>query len=253
MQITFLGTGSSLGVPVLGSNHPVCLSKNPKDKRLRSSILVEWDDYKFIVDCGPDFRQQLLRHHIHKINGIFFTHEHTDHVIGFDEIRALGFRQGSIPIYADDRVIAALKARFSYIFDSEHRYALAPSVSITRVLEEPLHIGEMTIVPIHALHGNLPVLAYRFGAFTYITDAKTIADTEIEKIRGTEILVVNAVRKDPHPSHFNLDEALEFIEGIKPKKAYLTHISHFLGFHDEIEKQLPKNVHLAYDNLKVTL
>lgn len=253
MQITFLGTGSSLGVPVLGSNHPVCLSKNPKDKRLRSSILVEWDEYKFIVDCGPDFRQQLLRHHIHKINGIFFTHEHTDHVIGFDEIRALGFRQGSIPIYADDRVIAALKNRFSYLFDSEHRYALAPSVNITRVLEDPLHIGEMTIIPIHALHGKLPVLAYRFGGFTYITDAKTIADTEIEKILGTEILVVNAVRKDPHPSHFNLDEALEFIESIKPKKAYLTHISHFLGFHDEIEKQLPKNVHLAYDNLKVTL
>ncbi len=252
MQITFLGTGGSLGIPVLGNDDPVCRSTNPKDKRLRTSALIEWEDYKFVIDCGPDFRQQLLTHQVDYISGIFFTHEHTDHVIGFDEVRAFGFRQGTIPIYADHRVIKALKSRFSYIFDPHHRYALAPAVEIHEIINESLKIGGVPIIPIQVLHGKLPILGYRFGDFTYITDAKTVPDQEVEKIKGSQIIVVNAVRKEPHAGHFNLQEALAFIEKINPEKAYITHISHYLGFHDEIERQLPENVHLAYDNLKIT-
>lgn len=253
MKVTFLGTGSSLGIPVLGNDDPVCLSKNPKDKRLRTSALVEWEDYKFVIDCGPDFRQQLLTQNIDTVNGIFFTHEHTDHVIGFDEVRALGFRQGTVPIYADNRVIKALKSRFYYIFDPNRRYALAPTVEINEVDNDSFTFGDLIVTPIHIMHGKLPILGYRFGDFTYITDAKTISDTDVKKIKGTKVLVVNAVRREPHPSHFNLDEAIRFIQKINPKKAYLTHISHYLGFHDEVEKELPENIHLAYDNLTITI
>ncbi|MGB5368889.1 MAG: MBL fold metallo-hydrolase [Flavobacteriaceae bacterium] len=254
MKITFLGTGTSQGIPVIGSKHPVCLSKNPKDKRLRVSVMVSWDDHNIVIDCGPDFRQQMLRHNVSKIDGILFTHEHADHTAGIDDIRPFFFRQGDIPIYAQERVVASLKKRFDYIFADENRYPGAPAVAVHTINKNtPFKIGDVLVVPVEALHNRLSLLGFRMNDFTYLTDVKTMEEKEIEKIIGTKILVVNALREEPHHSHFNLEEALAFVDKVKPQTAYFTHISHLLGFHDEVEKKLPKNVHLAFDNLIIDL
>ncbi len=253
MKITFLGTGTSQGIPVIGSKHPVCLSNDPRDKRLRVSVLLSWDDYNFVIDCGPDFRQQMLRHEISKLDGILFTHEHSDHVMGLDDIRPFFFRQGSIPIYAHERVIRSLRQRFDYILD-ENNYPGVPSVTVHQIENNHCFmIGDRMAIPIEGHHDRLQVFGFRINDFTYLTDMKTIREEEIEKILGTRVLVLNTLRNEPHHSHFNLDEALALIERVKPKTAYLTHISHLLGFHEETEKKLPKDVHLAYDNLAITL
>ncbi|WP_425237290.1 MBL fold metallo-hydrolase [Ulvibacterium sp.] len=254
MRITFLGTGTSQGIPVIGSNHPVCLSEDRKDKRLRVSVLLSWGDYSFVIDCGPDFRQQMLTHEVSKLDGILFTHEHADHTAGIDDIRPFFFRQGDIPIYAHERVIASLKQRFDYIFADANRYPGAPAVEVNLVeKDKPFKIGDTMVMPIEAQHNRLPVLGYRINDFTYLTDVKTIADEELEKIRGSQVLVVNALREEPHHSHFNLREAISFSEKVGAPKTYLTHISHLLGFHEDVEKKLPKGVLLAYDNLVVNL
>ncbi len=254
MKITFLGTGTSQGIPVIGSNHPVCQSIDPKDKRLRVSVLLSWDDYNYVIDCGPDFRQQMLTHKVTKLDGILFTHEHADHTAGIDDIRPYFFRQGDIPIYAHKRVAESLKIRFDYIFADENRYPGAPAVEINHIENNlPFEIGGQLAIPINAYHNRLQVFGFRIMDFTYLTDVKSVEDKEINKIKGTNVLVVNALRKEPHHSHFNLEEALDFIEKVKPEKAYLTHISHLMGFHDEVEKELPKNVHLAFDNLQLNL
>ncbi|MBU2927058.1 MBL fold metallo-hydrolase [Winogradskyella psychrotolerans] len=253
MKITFLGTGTSQGIPIIGSDHPVCLSENPKDKRLRVSVLVEWDDFKFVVDCGPDFRQQMLRAKVSKIDGIIFTHEHADHTMGLDDIRPFFFRQGDIALYAHQRVFKSLEKRFDYIFTTEDKYPGVPSVTTTEITNNPFVVGHLKVVPIEGLHYKLPVFGFRFHKFAYLTDMKTIADSETEKLQNLEVLVVNALRIKPHISHFNLEEALEFIAKVKPKRAYLTHISHLLGFHDDVEQLLPENVFLAYDNLKINI
>ncbi|MEC7265784.1 MAG: MBL fold metallo-hydrolase [Bacteroidota bacterium] len=254
MTITFLGTGTSQGIPVIGSNHPVCLSKDPKDKRLRVSVLVSWDDYNFVVDCGPDFRQQMLLHPIEKLDGILFTHEHADHTAGIDDIRPFFFRQGDIPIYAHQRVINSLKKRFDYIFADENRYPGAPAVQIFEVTKDkPIPLGGLNIIPIEAYHNRLQVFGYRFGEFVYLTDIKKVEEEEIKKMKGAKVLVVNALREEPHHSHFNLEEALEFAELVGADETYFTHISHMLGFHEEVEKQLPPNIHLAYDNLQLKI
>ncbi|WP_298503387.1 MBL fold metallo-hydrolase [uncultured Maribacter sp.] len=254
MKITFLGTGTSQGIPVIGSTHPVCLSDNPKDKRLRVSVLVSWGEYNVVIDCGPDFRQQMLANPIPKLDALLFTHEHSDHVAGLDDIRPFVFRQGDIPIYAHKRVVESLKQRFYYVFTKENRYPGAPSVNINSVENNtPFVVGGIHVIPVEVYHSNLQVFGYRFGDFTYLTDVKTVAEEEIEKIRGSKVLVVNALRKEEHHSHFNLDEALAFVDKVKPEKAYFTHISHLLGFHEEVEKKLPKNVHLAYDNLVISI
>ncbi|SMC52235.1 MBL fold metallo-hydrolase [Cellulophaga tyrosinoxydans] len=254
MTIIFLGTGTSQGIPIIGSNHPVCLSKNPKDKRLRVSVLVSWDNYNYVIDCGPDFRQQMLANPIPKLDGILFTHEHSDHTAGIDDIRPFFFRQGDIPIYAHERVIKALKIRFDYIFADENRYPGAPAVKINRVQNgNSFKVGNTIAIPINVLHNRLQVFGYRIKDFVYLTDVKTVAPEEIKKIKGVKVLVVNALRIEPHHSHFNLEEALAFIKEVNPERAYLTHISHLLGFHDEVEKTLPNNVFLSYDNLKVTI
>lgn len=254
LKITFLGTGTSQGIPVIASDHPVCLSQNPKDKRLRVSIMVSWGNYTFVIDCGPDFRQQMLTHNVTHLDGILFTHEHSDHTAGIDDIRPFFFRQGDIPIYAHDRVLQSLKKRFDYIFAHENRYPGAPSVEVHRIHKgEPFLIGDAEVIPIEASHNRLKVFGFRIKGFTYLTDVKTIKDEELEKIKGSEVLVVNALRKEPHHSHFNLEEALDFVDKVKPKTAYFTHISHLLGFHDEVEKKLPKGIHLAYDNLVVEM
>lgn len=254
MKITFLGTGTSQGIPVIGSEHPVCLSKNPKDKRLRVSVLISWDNLNYVIDCGPDFRQQMLMHRVSHLNGILFTHEHADHTAGIDDIRPFFFMQGDIPIYAHERVLQSLQRRFDYIFADIDRYPGAPAVKVHKVMKnKPFKLGALEVLPIEAAHNRLQVFGYRFGDFAYLTDVKSIKDEEIVKIKGIKILVINALRVKSHHSHFNLAEALVFIEKVKPEKAYLTHISHLLGFHNEVEKELPEGVYLAFDNLVLSV
>ncbi|WP_243472039.1 MBL fold metallo-hydrolase [Winogradskyella sp. MH6] len=253
MKVTFLGTGTSQGIPIIGSTHPVCLSDNPKDKRLRVSVLVEWDNYTYVVDCGPDFRQQMLSANVSKIDGIIFTHEHADHTMGLDDIRPFFFKQGDIDLYAHKRVFKALKKRFDYIFTTKEKYPGVPSVTKHVIKNKPFKLGNLKVVPIDGLHYKLQVFGFRFKDFAYLTDMKTVADEEIEKLQNLEVLVINALREEPHMSHFNLKEALDFIEKVNPKRAYLTHISHDMGFHDEVQQKLPENVFLAYDNLQITI
>lgn len=253
MKVTFLGTGTSQGIPIIGSTHPVCLSENPKDKRLRVSVLVEWDDYVYVIDCGPDFRQQMLNANVSKIDGIVFTHEHADHTMGLDDIRPFFFKQGDIDLYAHKRVFKALKKRFDYIFTSKEKYPGVPSVTKHTIKNKPFKLGNLKVTPIDGLHYKLQVFGFRFKDFAYLTDMKTVADKEIDKLKNLEVLVINALREEPHMSHFNLEEALHFIDKVKPKRAYLTHISHHMGFHDDVQQRLPENVFLAYDNLQITI
>lgn len=253
MKITFLGTGTSQGIPIIGSDHPVCLSEDSKDKRLRVSVLVEWENYSYVVDCGPDFRYQMLRANCKRIDGIIFTHEHSDHVLGLDDIRPFYFRQGNISIYAHKRVLKSLRKRFDYIFETQNKYPGAPTVNVNRIKNKPFRLGNLDVIPVNGLHDKLQVFGYRFNDFAYLTDMKTLKRKEIKKLKGVKILVINALRIEPHRSHFNLEEALQFISDVGPEKAYLTHISHLLGFHEIVEKSLPDNVYLAYDELQITI
>tara|TARA_R110002167_G_scaffold13754_2_gene56578 strand:+ start:6315 stop:7091 length:777 start_codon:yes stop_codon:yes gene_type:complete len=254
LKVIFLGTGTSQGVPVIGSDHPVCLSRNPKDKRLRVSVLIAWGAYTYVIDCGPDFRQQMLTHKVSRLDGILFTHEHADHTAGIDDIRPFFFRQGDIPIYAHERVVQSLKQRFDYIFANENRYPGAPAVEVQLIKkDQPFSIGNTEVLPIEAYHNRLQVFGFRIMDFVYLTDIKTIREDQLELIKGCKVLVVNALRKEPHHSHLNLTEALALVEKVGPKTTYFTHISHHMGFHDEVEKELPNNVHLAYDNLTIEL
>lgn len=254
MKVYFLGTGTSQGIPVIGSTHSVCRSTDPRDKRLRVSVWIHWEDYSFVIDCGPDFRQQMLTSGCPKIDGILFTHEHADHTAGLDDIRPFYFKQGNIPVYLHQRVLQSLEKRFDYIFETENRYPGAPAVTPHEVVEGiPFAVGDKTAVPISAMHGDLQVFGYRIADFAYLTDIKTISGTEVDKLQNLEVLVINALREEPHNTHFNLQEALDFIALVRPKKAYLTHISHLLGFHEEVQQRLPQNVFLAYDNLEITL
>ena len=253
MKITFLGTGTSQGIPIIGSDHPVCLSKNPKDKRLRVSVLIQWDNYSYVIDCGPDFRQQMLRADVKSINGILFTHEHADHTAGLDDIRPFFFRQGDIPIYAHKRVVGQLKQRFAYIFETENKYPGAPNLEVNLVQNQSFKLKNLEVIPIEVYHHKLQVFGYRFNNFAYLTDVKTIPDAELEKLKNLDVLVINALREQPHISHLNLEEALQIVSILQPKKTYFTHISHLLGFHDEVEQNLPENVFLAYDQLQITI
>lgn len=254
MKVYFLGTGTSQGIPVIGSDHPVCKSTDSKDKRLRVSVWLSWEDYSFVLDCGPDFRQQMLASNCQKVDGILFTHEHADHTAGIDDIRPFNFRQGPLPFFAHSRVIQNLKKRFDYVFETVNKYPGAPSVITQEVVNNvPFAIGNKMVNPIDVLHGDLQVFGYRVEDFAYLTDVKTIQESEIEKLRGLKVLVINALREEPHQTHFNLKEALDFITLIQPEKTYLTHISHLLGFHEEVQKKLPENVFLAYDNLEITI
>jgi phosphoribosyl 1,2-cyclic phosphate phosphodiesterase len=253
MTITFLGTGTSQGIPIIGSTHPVCLSSDFKDKRLRVSVLIQWDDYAYVIDCGPDFRQQMLRAHCTRIDGILFTHEHADHVAGLDDIRPFYFKQGNIPIYGHPRVMTSLKKRFDYIFTDQDKYPGVPTLDVHIIENKPFQLQGLTVLPVNGFHHKLQVFGFRFKDFAYLTDMKTVDDAEIEKIKNIKVLVVNALRIEPHVSHFNLEEALAFIKKVNPERAYLTHISHLLGFHEAVEKELPKNVFLAYDQLQLNL
>jgi len=254
MNVYFLGTGTSQGIPVIGSNHSVCQSADSKDKRLRVSVWLKWDNYSYVIDCGPDFRQQMLTSNCQKVDGILYTHEHADHTAGLDDIRPFNFRQGEMPIYAHKRVIENLKKRFDYIFETENKYPGAPSVKTIEVINnQPFLIGNKTAIPINVMHGSLQVFGYRIDDSAYLTDVKTVATVEINKLKNLKVLVVNALREEPHNTHFNLQEALDFINLVQPEKAYITHVSHILGFHEEVQQKLPKNVYLAYDNLEITI
>ena len=253
IKITFLGTGTSQGIPIIGSKHPVCLSDDPKDKRLRVSISLEWEDYFFVIDCGPDFRQQMLALNAGRLDGIVFTHEHADHTAGLDDIRPFFFRQGNINMHMTERVQASLNKRFDYIFNDENKYPGTPSVNVHTIEKaSSFNLGNKKVIPVEVMHYKMPVMGYRIDHFAYLTDVKTIAKEEKDKLRNLDVLVVNALRIEPHPSHLNLEEALDLIAELKPNRAYLTHISHLLGFHADIEKNLPENVFLAYDNLEIT-
>ncbi|WP_443634968.1 MBL fold metallo-hydrolase [Candidatus Marifrigoribacter sp. Uisw_064] len=254
MSVTFLGTGTSQGIPVIGSNHPVCKSSDFKDKRLRVSLLISWDHFKYLIDCGPDFRQQMLREDCKQLDGILLTHEHSDHTAGIDDIRPFYFQQGNIPFFAQNRVFESLHKRFDYIFETENKYPGAPTIDEHKINKNtPFIIGGKQVSPIEVLHSSLPILGFRIDDFCYFTDMKTISEEELEKVKGSKVLVINALRNEKHHSHLSLPEALDFIKIINPERAYLTHISHMLGFHEEVEKQLPENVFIAYDTLKIKI
>ena len=254
MKLTFLGTGTSQGVPVIACDCGVCLSPDIRDKRLRSSVMITINSLNYLIDCGHDFRQQMLREKIQDIRAILFTHEHKDHIAGMDDVRAFNFKhQKDMDVYCDMNVQKALLREFPYVF-SDNKYPGVPEVNIHQInSNKSFNIDGNLFTPIEVMHYKLPVLGFRVNDLTYITDAKTISRKEIEKIKGTRVLVVNALRISEHISHFNLKEAISFINEVKPEVAYLTHVSHLMGRTEDVEKQLPDQVMLAYDGLKVDI
>ena len=250
MKITFLGTGTSQGVPVIACTCPVCRSIDFKDKRLRSSIHIQSDSTSIIIDIGPDFRQQVLRENINLLDAILLTHEHKDHTAGLDDVRSYNFKQNKdMPVYGRKQVLDQLQSEFSYIF-SENKYPGVPSVELKEVTNEFLSIHDLLIEPVEVMHYKLPVYGYKIDKFAYITDAKTISEKEKQKLKGLVVLVLNALQKETHISHFTLGEALELIRELAPETAYLTHISHNMGLSRDTSATLPENVYLAYDGLK---
>jgi len=253
VKLEFLGTGTSQGVPVIGCTCPVCLSDDPKDGRLRSSAIVSISDVKLVIDTGPDFRQQMLRSGNVDCDAVLFTHEHMDHVAGLDDIRAINFLQRkNMPLYGSVGVEEALHRIYHYAF-AQNPYPGAPIIQFNLIDDRPFEVHGIKVIPIKVKHGRMPVLGFRFGDLTYITDAKEIEDSEREKIRGSKVVIVNALRKKEHHSHMNLLQALEFMEDIKPERGYFTHISHLLGNHALVEQELPENIRLAYDGLIIEI
>ena len=253
MKVTFLGTGTSQGVPVIACSCAVCTSADSRDKRLRSSILLQVDYKNIVIDSGPDFRYQMLRAGVTHLDALVFTHEHKDHTAGLDDIRAFNYKQGeAINVYAHKRVQDALKKEFSYIF-AHHKYPGIPQLDLFEIGHHPFEVAGVPFIPIEVMHFQLPVLGFRIADFTYITDAKTVSDVEKAKIKGTKVLVINALQQEKHISHFTLEEALAFAQEIGAEKTYFTHISHRLGTHQKISEIVPAGVELAYDGLCINL
>ena len=253
MIFTFLGTGTSQGVPMIGCTCLVCTSKNPRDKRLRSSIMVEDDSSRIVIDSGPDFRQQMLRENVHSLDGVLFTHEHKDHVAGLDDVRAFNYLQKkSMDIFATLRVQEALRREFHYIFSGD-TYPGIPRITLHTIDHKLFFASVFKVQPIPVTHLNLSVLGFRIGDFSYITDANFISEDSKRLLKDSKILVLNVLRREKHASHFNLEEAIELVEELNPQKAYFTHISHQLGLHNEVDDELPSNIRCAYDGLKIEI
>jgi len=253
LKVTFLGTGTSQGVPVIGCNCEVCLSLDFRDKRLRTAIHLDIQGQSWVVDTGPDFRQQMLREHVQRLDAVIFTHAHRDHTAGLDDVRAYNFlQQMDMPIYGTQPTLDQLKVEYAYAFEKNAPLGL-PRLDLNVIDEKPFSIKGIEIIPLPVMHLRMPVFGFRFGNFSYITDANFIPDETLERLKGTEILVLNALQHERHVSHFNLTEALAMAEKINPKKTYLLHMSHKLGLHATIEKGLPDNVSLAYDGLQLDL
>ncbi|MFO7852968.1 MAG: MBL fold metallo-hydrolase [Bacteroidota bacterium] len=249
MKITFLGTGTSQGVPVIACSCKVCQSKDPKDKRLRSSLLIESGDQNIVIDAGPDFRQQMLRAGVKKLDSILLTHEHKDHIGGMDDVRAFNYiSKKPIDIYSAERVQTAIMREYPYVF-TEHKYPGVPQMNLITINDEPFWINNLHIIPVKVYHYRLPVYGFRLNDFAYITDANYISGENKQKLIEVKYLVVNALRKEKHLSHFNLQEAVGLIKEISPRKAYITHISHQMGLHSDVSKELPPDIELAYDGL----
>ncbi|MFV0365239.1 MAG: MBL fold metallo-hydrolase [Mangrovibacterium sp.] len=252
LKITFLGTGTSQGVPVVACDCEVCRSEDDKDKRLRSSVLLQAGGKSIIIDAGPDFRQQMLRIKQHQLDAVLLTHEHVDHMYGLDDIRAFNWvQQSAVPIYAEERVLGELKRVYSYVF-ADYRFGGLPEMELHEIQHSSFAVNDILFTPIRGLHYKLPVFGYRVGDFAYLTDMNCISDDEKQKLHHLDVLVLGAVHKKKHISHMNLEEALQLIVELQPKQAYITHISHYMGLHQEEDVQLPPHVHLAYDGLVVS-
>ncbi len=252
-KLTFLGTGTSQGVPVISCGCWVCRSEDPRDKRLRASVLVETQGLTLLIDAGPDFRQQMLREDVRKLDAILLTHAHKDHINGLDDVRAFNYTTGEpVDIYAEERVQKTIRKDFDYAF-GEKRYPGVPDMNLITIDETPFRVKGIEVVPIRGMHFNLPVLGFRIGQLAYITDMNRIDEREIEKIKGVDTLVINALRKEHHLSHFTLDEALHIRYLVSPRVTYLTHMSHQMGRHAQVDRDLPEGVHMAYDGLRVTV
>jgi len=253
MKLTFLGTGTSCGVPVIGCQCNVCTSSDPKDKRTRCSALIETEHTRLLIDCGPDFRQQIMSQPFRKIDGILITHSHYDHMGGMDDIRPY-CQFGEINVYADPLAREAMLTMLPYCF-AENRYPGVPAIGLHEIhAHELLHIGDLDIMPIEVMHGHLPILGYRIGPLTYITDMKTINDSELPYLNGTEVLVVNALRfEKPHHSHQLVDDAIDFARTIDAKRTLLIHVCHDIGLHQKVNSLLPKGFELAYDTQEIIL
>jgi phosphoribosyl 1,2-cyclic phosphate phosphodiesterase len=253
IEATLLGTGTSQGVPVIACKCEVCTSDDPKNKRLRSSLLLNINGQNFVIDAGPDFRQQMLREQVNSLRAILLTHEHVDHVFGLDDIRSFNWIQKHpTDIYAEERVQIAIRRIFDYVF-ADSKYPGIPKMRLHLIENKPFKIDGIKFIPIRCYHHKLPVYGFRVGDLTYITDTNFIPKEELEKIKGTRILIINALRRKKHISHFNLEEALEIVSEIQPEKTFLTHLSHDFGKHTEIQKELPENVFVAYDGLKIRI
>lgn len=253
IKVTFLGTGTSQGVPLVACECEVCSSDDSRDKRLRSSILIETEKTRLIIDTGPDFRYQLLREKIKRLDAVVYTHEHKDHIAGLDEVKAFNFiNKMRMPVYATKNVEKALHREFAYIF-SEEKYPGIPEIDITNFDEEPFYVGDILLQPINVLHYKMQVKGFRVNDFAYITDANFIAENEKNKLKDLNVLVLNSLRREPHVSHFTFEEAIELVKELKPRKAYFTHISHQLGLHENVSKELPSNIELAVDGLQLII
>lgn len=253
MIVTFLGTGTSQGIPIIGCECEVCRSQDPKDNRLRSSILIESKTANVVIDTGPDFRQQMLRENMNALDAVVFTHEHKDHIAGLDEVRAFNYiNKKRMPVYATERVQKALHREFAYIF-AEEKYPGIPEVDLHTITDQLFSVKDISFLPIDVLHYKMPVKAFRVNDFTYITDANFISEPEKEKIKGSKTIVVNALRRELHVSHFTFKQAIDLMTELQPEKAYFTHISHQLGLHETVSKELPDFIELAYDGLKIEI
>ena len=253
IEITVLGTGTSQGVPVVACNCRVCDSNDPRDQRLRTAVLIETHEKTIVIDAGPDFRQQMLREKVKKLDALLISHNHKDHTGGLDDVRAFNWIQKKpMDVYARDSVLKSIKKDFDYAFEEE-KYPGVPQINLHTITIKPFEIRSEQIIPIDAMHAQMPVFGFRIGDFSYLTDASIIEPEEMDKMKGSKFIIINALRKEKHYSHFNLEEAIEILQYLKPEKGYLTHISHQMGLHEQVSKELPPRIELAYDGLKLQI